>query len=86
MPRKGNAFHRHILARTSTHISLTESNGPLERVLLPPLIVWYIIPTNHQADLPEERKPVLGQAWDPQRARSESQHSLNKHLLTVRLT
>lgn len=38
-----------------------EMNNPWPTALLP---LWYITPIKHRAGLPEERKPVLDQAWN----------------------
>lgn len=83
MLRNGNLFHGHILAKTPTHTSPTESNeqsfgaGSYCLACLPGIQ----LPPNTGQVSPEKSKQVLGQALNPQRERSEPQHLLNKHLL-----
>lgn len=61
VPRNENTFHRHILARTSTHtLSTEQQTGPWSTVLLPLLPAGRITPTKHWAGLPEES---VSESW-----------------------
>lgn len=76
MPRKEDAFHRHISARTPAHTSSTgnddQSLGKGSDCPPTPVPASSTAPTKHQAELSEGSKPVQGQSWDPQK-----QHLLN---------